>query len=304
MQCSLKKLSLLVTLGGLLALLYAGPAHAQANRTWVSGVGDDVNPCSRTAPCKTFAGAILKTAAGGEINCLDSADYGAVTITKAISIVCEGVVGSILSVGMNGINVNAGASDRVTLRGIEISAVGPGLCGINFLAGQALLVDNVHIYGVTLNGINIALATNSSVMVRHSVFSDIGFAGVAFGGGGGVPALMIEHVTITRVDTGVEMGGPGIVSVSNSVIFGTGTGVLASAGGAIVNADNNLFANNNVGARAAGGGAVIALNNNSLYGNNTAVSTVLGGELVSANNNKLSGNVSDGPLPSASMTIH
>src|SRR6201992_1537383 len=79
------------------------PAHAQATRTWVSGVGDDVNPCSRTAPCKTFAGAISKTAAGGEINCLDPAGYGTVTITKAISIICQRGQGSILASATNGI---------------------------------------------------------------------------------------------------------------------------------------------------------------------------------------------------------
>src|SRR5215831_10673665 len=86
--------ALLTVFGCLAALLYAAPAQAQASRTWVSGVGSDANPCSRTAPCKTFAGAISKTAAGGEINCLDSAGYGAVTITKGLSIVCNGVVGS------------------------------------------------------------------------------------------------------------------------------------------------------------------------------------------------------------------
>ncbi len=58
-------------------LLQAAPVHAQAFRTWVSGVGDDANPCSRTAPCKTFAGAISKTALNGEINCLDPAGFGA-----------------------------------------------------------------------------------------------------------------------------------------------------------------------------------------------------------------------------------
>ena len=85
-------------LGTVFALsLAASPAQAQASRTWVSGVGDDANPCSRTAPCKTFAGAISKTATAGEINCLDSGGFGAVTVTKSITILCEGVVGGILA---------------------------------------------------------------------------------------------------------------------------------------------------------------------------------------------------------------
>src|SRR5215468_7208489 len=79
-------------------------ASAQATRTWVSGVGDDVNPCSRTAPCKTFAGAISKTAAGGEISVLDPGGYGAVTITKSITISGNGDDTSILVSGTNGIN--------------------------------------------------------------------------------------------------------------------------------------------------------------------------------------------------------
>src|SRR6266851_7414713 len=87
-------------------LALASATHAQATRTWVSGVGDDVNPCSRTAPCKTFAGAISKTAPGGEIDCLDPGGFGAVTITKSLTIDCSATFGSVLAAGTNGINVN------------------------------------------------------------------------------------------------------------------------------------------------------------------------------------------------------
>src|SRR4051812_31374421 len=97
----------LFTAGVLAVLLHpVEPAHAQALRTWISGVGDDANPCSRTAPCKTFAGAIAKTASGGEINCLDPAGFGAITITKSITLDCHGVFASILDSGTNGVNVN------------------------------------------------------------------------------------------------------------------------------------------------------------------------------------------------------
>src|SRR3977135_1197347 len=88
-----------------MAVALATPAQAQATRTWVSGVGDDVNPCSRTAPCKTFAGAISKTATGGEINCIDPGGFGAVTITKAITISCQVEAGVLVS-GTNAIIVN------------------------------------------------------------------------------------------------------------------------------------------------------------------------------------------------------
>src|SRR6201990_3749999 len=94
-------------------------ANAQATRTWVSGVGDDANPCSRTAPCKTFAGAISKTAAGGEINCLDPGGFGTVTITKSITLDCTSTLGSILGTATNGVNVN-GANAIGALRGLTI----------------------------------------------------------------------------------------------------------------------------------------------------------------------------------------
>src|SRR5207244_7928837 len=93
-------------------------ANAQATRTWVSGVGDDVNPCSRTAPCKTFAGAISKTASPGIINCLDPGGFGAVTITKSIQIDCTGTLGSVLSSGVQGIIINGISTDKLVLRPI------------------------------------------------------------------------------------------------------------------------------------------------------------------------------------------
>src|SRR5438309_3177868 len=150
-------LSISLTL--LVICLWSSAAHAQATRTWVSGVGDDANPCSRTAPCKTFAGAISKTAAGGEINALDPGGYGAVTITKAITIDGGGTFASILSSLVNGIVINAGASDVVNLRNLSIDGAGNGLDGIRFLAGQTLNVQNVVIFNITGDGIDASLTT-------------------------------------------------------------------------------------------------------------------------------------------------
>src|SRR5664279_1810992 len=99
----MRRIALFALFIGLVPFLAAVPAHAQAARTWVSGVGDDANPCSRTAPCKTFAGAISKTAAAGEINCLDPGGFGGVTITKAMTLNCHEVFGSILVAGTPGI---------------------------------------------------------------------------------------------------------------------------------------------------------------------------------------------------------
>src|SRR5436305_5590040 len=146
-------------------MLTATPAFAQATRTWVSGGGDDVNPCSRTAPCKTFAGAISKTAAGGEIDALDPGGFGAVTVTK--SIVLDGTQGagfaSILASGTNGVNVNDSATGTpntisVRLRNLSINGAGTtlGINGINFTSGATVHVENCRIMNFSGDGIRVA----------------------------------------------------------------------------------------------------------------------------------------------------
>src|SRR6267378_4028202 len=148
-------LPLSISLTLLMICLWSSAAQAQATRTWVSGVGDDANPCSRTAPCKTFAGAISKTAAGGEIDALDPGGFGAVTITKAITIDGAGTNASILASGTTGVIINAGAADVVILRNLSINGApptSPGLNGIRFIAGGELHLDNVAIFGFGATG--------------------------------------------------------------------------------------------------------------------------------------------------------
>src|SRR5215467_2131853 len=179
----MKKVNLLTLFA--MAVLGTTLMSAQSSRTWVSGVGDDANPCSRTAPCKTFAGAISKTAAGGEIDALDPAGYGAVTITKAITIDGGGgQVASVLVAGTNGIVVQAGANDVVILRNLRINGISGsgngGINGIRFLAGKDLNVENCYIFGFTQNGLDVALnqATQASVHVINSVFKNNGGVGI------------------------------------------------------------------------------------------------------------------------------
>jgi len=145
--------------------LLSVPAHAQATRTWVSGVGDDVNPCSRTAPCKTFAGAISKTAPAGEINVLDPGGFGAVTITKSITISSEGPEAGVEVSGTNGIVISAGANDTVILKGLDIEGLGTGLNGIQILAGLNVYVINCRIHHFIDNGINMASSTSDARLV-------------------------------------------------------------------------------------------------------------------------------------------
>src|SRR3954468_6938399 len=157
-----RRLAKFVPALALVALAVPSSAFGQATRTWVSGIGDDANPCSLTAPCKTFAGAISKTAPHGEISVLNPGGFGELTINKSITISGDGTLaGVIASTGTNGIIVNAGPSDVVVIRGISINGVGGGTNGIRFVAGGQLHVENVTIYAVTQQGIDFNPSTNS-----------------------------------------------------------------------------------------------------------------------------------------------
>src|ERR1700710_1530070 len=145
----MRRIALLtISVGFLAPLLATAPAHAQATRTWVSGVGDDVNPCSRTAPCKTFAGAISKTAIAGEINCLDPGGFGTVTITKSMTLNCHEILGSILASGVPGITINStAAGSKVILRGLQINGVQGGTAvagtiGVRIIAATVVAIED------------------------------------------------------------------------------------------------------------------------------------------------------------------
>jgi hypothetical protein len=208
-------------------LLGTGFMYGQASRTWVSGVGDDANPCSRTAPCKTFAGAISKTAAGGEIDALDPAGYGAVTITKAITIDGGGgQVASVLVSGTNGIVVQAGPSDVVILRNLRINGIGTGINGIRFLSGKDLNVEDCYIFGFTTNGLDIALnqATQASVHVFHSVFKNNGGVGIrATNAVAPSVKVAIDFSEIALDAIGVEASSHSTVEINNSMISAAAT---------------------------------------------------------------------------------
>ncbi|MGT2501606.1 right-handed parallel beta-helix repeat-containing protein [Bradyrhizobium guangxiense] len=258
--------------GLLLPFAVSQPAYAQATRTWVSGVGDDVNPCSRTAPCKTFAGAISKTAAGGEINCLDPAGYGSVTITKAITIYCEGVVGSILASGTNGVNVNAAATDHIVLRGLDIEGAGTGLKGVNILQAASVVIEHCFIRdfngasgaGVFSNPSNF----NSMLMIRDSVISHNGTAaagaGISINTNGGSARVLINNTAVHNNFVGVSVQGSSNVQVNNSNISENLSTGLALSGVAGVRIGRSVIVNN-LGAATTGN--VLSYLDNQINGN-------------------------------------
>jgi hypothetical protein len=201
------------------------PAVAQATRTWVSGVGDDANACSRTAPCKTFPGAISKTAAGGEINVLDHGSYGAVTITKAITIAADGKIAGIAASGTNGIIVNAGTNDVVVLRGLNINGLGSGLNGIRFLAGKALFLENTIITGFTpasSNGIEMEVAANAELFVTNAEVRNTGGAGIfaRATNGSAIAKVTLSNVRLLNNGVGLDARDSTRVGVKNSVASG------------------------------------------------------------------------------------
>src|SRR5437588_8713156 len=156
---SMNKFRFTLTAFAVLAFILAvsSSARAQASRTWVSGVGDDANPCSRTAPCKTYAGAISKTAVNGEINCLDPGGFGAVTITKSITIDCHEVFASVLNAGTNGINIPFDSFDQtgrktVNLRNLNFQGFDSGTNGISITGGAGTVNTRVFIEDCLLNG--------------------------------------------------------------------------------------------------------------------------------------------------------
>ncbi|UWU79726.1 right-handed parallel beta-helix repeat-containing protein [Bradyrhizobium huanghuaihaiense] len=262
-----------LAIGLFIPLIAAQPAQAQATRTWVSGVGDDVNPCSRTAPCKTFAGAISKTAAGGEINCLDSAGFGTVTITKAISIYCEGVIGGVLASGTNGINVNAAATDHVVLRGLDIDGAGTGLKGVNVLQAASVVIDHCSIRNFnagSAQGVSFVPANfNSMLLIRDSVISHNG--GAATGGGvfvdstAGSARGSIVNTSIHKNFVGLTVQNQSNVQVNASNISeNVGTGI-AQSGAAGLRVGRSMIVNN---LGSATTGTVLSYLDNQINGNN------------------------------------
>ncbi|MCW2921646.1 MAG: outer membrane protein [Thermoleophilia bacterium] len=248
---------LLVLVLSLAALLAAAPsAHAlvAATGTWVSGVGDDVNPCSRTAPCKTFAGAISKTSDNGEIRALDPGGFGAVSITRAMSINGEGTLATILHPLSYGITVNAGANDDVLIRDIGLHGAGSnanpctGTNGINILSARTVTLQNVTIDGDNLSAINVAPTANpvtvvlDNVRIQDNCTNGVNVAPVA----GQAAKVLLRDSVITHSGVGLRVAAGGVATVSNSTIYGNTTGLVRVDTGIIDLSFSSLLRGNDV----------------------------------------------------------
>ena len=210
-------LRLVLAAGSLIAA--ASIANAQASRTWVSGVGDDANPCSRTAPCKTFAGAISKTATNGEISCLDPGGYGAVTITKSITIECTGTLGSILAAQVNGIVINIPDTDTrqaVRIRGVEINGVGNGLNGIRITSPTSVVIENSALDGFTQAALSVEAAASVAILNTSLRGSSVGISQTAKG------TVRVIRSMITANTIGVDAKSGLVLSYIGNLIDGNG----------------------------------------------------------------------------------
>ena len=302
---------LLAISASVFVLSFTQGAHAQATRTWVSGVGDDVNPCSRTAPCKTFAGAISRTAAGGEINCLDPGGFGAITITKSMTLDCSGTFGSILGTGTNGVVVN-GAGVNVTIRGMSIDGAG-GLNGIRFLQSGTLRVENVRIFGFTQKGIEFAPTGASELFVKNTEVYNNG-TGTAVGGisirptGTASTIATITQTSIQNNSVGLVVDSTatsGLLNVvlTESTVSGNANGGVSATGGAQIamTIDKSAVNANLVGISSSGVSTTVQLANSIVTGNNNGLLFSSSGKITSFSSNVISGNLSSNGTPSSTV---
>jgi hypothetical protein len=295
-------------------LALASAAQAQATRTWVSGVGDDVNPCSRTAPCKTFAGAISKTAKDGEISVLDPGGYGAVTITKSIYI--NGThgagYGSIIASLVNGVIINiTDVNDirkAVRLRALDINGISTGINGISILAANDVWVEDSVIDGFTGNGttsgmgIRVATASSCNLFVSDTMIHKT-ITAVRVNTTAGFAVANIRNSNLEGNGTGVDASTNSFVTVADSRISdNTTNGLIASVSGAQLTVRECVISNNATGINAAAGSTVRAISNSVLYNTTGFAGTTA--QIQTDGQNRNAGNTTPGAPGGGPITVH
>jgi len=306
----MRKIALLFAVIGL-ALPAMAPAYGQATRTWVSGTGLDTNPCSRTAPCLTFAFALTQTAAGGEINVLDPGGFGNLSINKSISIYNDGAgEAGIITSGVNGIVINAGVNDVINLRGLTLNGQGGNL-GVHVLSAGRLSIQNCVIqqYGT---GVNIATSVNIKVKIQDSTIinntngvssqpgaattnvaidrsridSNSGIGVLANGAFGGSSFLTMSDSSASfNAITGVTVRGNagfGVASLKNVTITGsTGDGVLLDGTNSFANITESVISGNGGSAvRVSAGASEANVDHTTMANNFVALNAGASGAII------------------------
>lgn len=280
----MKKIAVLLIIL-LVSAIYSEKTLAQATRTWVSGVGDDVNPCSRTAPCKTFAGAIAKTAASGEIDVLDPGGFGAVNITKSITIDGNGVTGGVLSSLVNGIVIN-GPNIIVTIRNLTINGAGNGLNGIRILDAGQVHIENCKINGIASGGSGISIEHTNKGIIAIKNCTITGPTNVMNG-------ISVKTTSATATDSVVAF-------IDNVHIQGVATAIIANEKSR-VNVINSYLSNNAIAINPNIAGSIIRLSNNTIISNNIGIA-VGAGKVFSFGNNQIIGSITSAPPTAVSSS--
>lgn len=306
---------ILAALGSALSLLLlATPAQAQATRTWVSGVGDDVNPCSRTAPCKTFAGAISKTFIHGEINALDPGAFGTLTVTKSIAVDCHDELCGVLASNVNGFIINIAAGNvndplrEVRLRNINITGMGAsgsigtrtGINGIRVDSALRVSVEDCHITDFTLNGIRDQSTTGGKLTVVNTIVRNNSSTGLLSNPTSGSTKIdvAVDNLVAEGNGTGVTVANGGLMSITRSLIANNNNGVDVENATSVMTIDNSMVSNNGLNGLFTTASGVLRVSNTDIANNGTAAS----GAWVSFGNNRITGNAGTAPTAAGAAT--
>ncbi len=249
-------------------LLVSLPLLSNAQITWVSGVGDDANPGTRTAPCKTFAGAITKTPAGGVINVLDPGGFGSVTVTKSITIDGDSAEGSILVSGTPGLTIAAGTTDVVTLRNLSFEGLGTGLTGIHILSAGTVHIENCEINGFTTSGIGDGNSvSNAALFIKDVTIHGCTPSGISLAPSALGVVTTIQNANITGCADGIDVGTNATAVVTKSIVSGNSSNGIQSFG-LVELSGSTVTGNGGEGLKFAKPGQILSYRNNLVVGNN------------------------------------
>ncbi len=280
-------------------------AQAQATRTFVSGVGNDADPCSRTAPCRTWSGALIKTFINGEINALDPGGYGTLNLTKSITIDGNGTHGSTLSSGTTGVIVNIAVSANdphrsVRLRNISINGTGPsgtvgtrtGIDGVRILQAADVHIDNVIINDFSQDGVEVSATAAVELIMNDVIIRNCNGTGVELNTSAAEVVAQLDNVRIQNCANAIDASNNVRLGIKHSVFTHNTNGIRTLANNNIVNVEDVFVAYATVGVRASPG-STIRLSNSIVTQNATGIDAN-GGTMTSLSGNSVFGNTIDG----------
>jgi hypothetical protein len=295
---SIKPSQLLAPLAGLL-LTATMSAQAVSNHTWVSGFGNDANTGTFISPYATFATAVANTTAGGIVSVRDAGDFGAVTISKSITLDGSGAGATITFTGAEGVFVSAGATDKVILRHLTINGIGMGTDAIFFSSGATLVVEDSTLSGFTDIGLGVGSSAAQNIVVKNATITG-GTLGLRVFQGVGPVQISMNNVTISGASSAAVFVRSGVTDINNSVITQSAIG-LENDTNSTINAENCVLSYNSTAVEAFTS-STIRLSNNNIYNNGTAIGAA-GGTVATAGDNKNAGNTNNATRPNSTITI-